>query len=369
MKRGKPSYLQKYKTPGVLLVLIIIASMLIAYLKSPTTESITTAKIYVANEGSGTISIIDAETLAVTKTLDIHGMPHNSNVDPTGAWFYATNHAEEDTEATPSGEMEHGKKKHIPYLRIFDAAQEKLIRSIGMSYMAAHVVPTREGKKVYVSREGGDTIVLVDVQTGEILRTYKVGFGPHGMVLSTTGKILYVPNMKSNDVSILNLETGEEERMKLRFEEHACETPVAMGITADDRYAVVTCGKSFDVYKIDTNAKKVVNRLAFTKAAKTPGPIQTPIPPQEQAIYIPDMGNGVVHKIDLASFTLIKDVPTGAGAHGIAYSADGRYAYITNTWENTVAVLDTATDTIIKKIPVGEEPNGIAVSNGKNQGW
>jgi len=82
-----------------------------------------------------------------------------------------------------------------------------------------------------------------------------------------------------------------------------------------------------------------------------------------------DMRNGVVHKVDIEKFDVIKDIPTAPGAHGIAYSFDGKIAYVTNTWDNSLSVMNLEADSIIKKIEVGLKPNGVAVSNGKNQGW
>ena len=205
-------------------------------------------------------------------------------------------------------------------------------------------------------------------QNMNIARTMDVGNAPHGLVLSSDNKKLYVPNMKSDDVSIVDISSGEEERIKIEFDGNECHTPVAMGITSDDHFSIVTCGNSFEIYKIDNLIKKVVARIALKKA-EIQGPIQTPIYPESRFFYVPEMRSGSVHKIDLEKFEVVKSIPSGAGAHGIAYSADGKLAYVTNTWENSVSVLDLEKDVVIKTIKVGEKPNGIAVSNGKNQGW
>ena len=86
-------------------------------------------------------------------------------------------------------------------------------------------------------------------------------------------------------------------------------------------------------------------------------------------MYIPDMRNGVVHKIDIKTFEELVGIKTGSGAHGIAYSPDGKHAFVTNTWDNSLSIIDTISDTVIKTISVGKSPNGVAVSGGKNQGW
>lgn len=320
----------------------------------------TSPKIYVANEGEGTLLVISLDTLRVVKTIKWDGMPHNVNVDPLGRYVYATNHEGEE-------EDEHAGHK-MGYLRIIDAKSLKLINSLPLSAMAAHAVPSRDGKVVYVSIEGGNSVVEIDPGKGQILRSFTVGEGPHGFVLSNDSKKLYLPNMRSNDISIVDLASSKEERLSLEFEGSKCETPVAMGLTADDRYSFVTCGRSFEIYKIDNQAKKVVSRIALTKG-EFPGPIQTPVHPNGKFLYVPEMRSGTVHKIDIEKFSLVKSIDSGAGAHGIAFSADGKFAYVTNTWENSVSVLDLEKDSVVQTIKVGVKPNGIALTNGKNQGW
>ncbi len=318
--------------------------------------------IYVANEGDGTISVISQETLEVVRTVMLEGMPHNVNTDPLGRYFFATNHEGEEEE---SEEHEAG---HIPYLRILDAKSHKLLSSIPMADMAAHAVPSKDGKYVFVSREGGSTIVKVGLEDFRITRIFNVGKAPHGFVLSSDNNYIYSPNMKSDDISILDLKTGKEERINITSGGSSCETPVAMGIKEDGLYSFVTCGRSFDVYKIDNLRKKAAGRVAF-ETGEFPGPIQTPVHPGGEYLYVPDMRHGVVHKISIEPFKLVKDIHVGAGAHGIAYSQDSKTAFVTNTWEDTISVIDLETDTVTKTIRVGREPNGIAVEGGKNQGW
>lgn len=344
------------------LELILLLSMLLVTSCQPQEKSLAT-KIYVANEGDGTISVIDSGSLSVIQTIELSGMPHNVNVDPLGRYVYATNHEGEEEEMPQD---EHA--GHIPYLRILDAETYKVLHSIPMQEMAAHVVPSKDSKLLYVSREGGNTLVEFDIENEKIIRYFKVGEGPHGFVLSNDGKKLYVPNMRSHDVSIVDLETGNEKRLEIALNNDKCDTPVAMGITSDDKHSFVTCGKSFEIYKIDNINEKVVAKIGFEKGDLT-GPIQTPVYPNSKFIYVPDMRNAVVHKIDIEKFENVKDIATGQGAHGIAYSQDGKTAYVTNTWEDSLSVLDLEKDTVIKTIKVGSEPNGVAVSNGFNQGW
>ena len=229
----KRSYIGKIKCKRYCFILIVISIFMLSCSKQYP------IKIYVANEGDGTISVIDAEKLEVIKTIKLDGMPHNVNVDPLGRYFYATNHEGENIKEDSEHDSD-SHTGHIPYLRILDIRNNKLLHSIPMFEIAAHVVPSKDGRFVYVSKEGGNTVVEVDIDKEQIIRVFKVGEGPHGFVLSNDGKRLHVPNMRSNDVSIVDIESGNEERISLLYNTDKCETPVAMGISNDDRYSFVT---------------------------------------------------------------------------------------------------------------------------------
>ncbi len=359
----------KKKSFGKPYAIIAFGIIVLAVIFFTLTKSPSGPRIYVANEGDGTVSVIDEQSFKVIATIKLAGMPHNVNVDPLGRYAYATNHEEGPGEETGEmGEMMHGGMMHVPYLRVIDIKTSKVVASVPMAQMAAHAVPSRDGKFVYVSREGGSTIVEVDLFNFERKRTFSVGEGPHGFVLSNDGKTIYSPNKNSNDASILDIATGAERRINLSLNGNSCETPAAMGITRDDKYSFVTCAKSFDIFKIDNTAERAVARVQLEKG-EYPGPIQVPAHPNGKHLFVPDMRNGVVHKIDIERFILLKDIPTGKGAHGIAYSADGKRAYVTNTWDHTLSMIDLETDTVLKTIAVGEEPNGVAIIGGKNQGW
>jgi len=53
------------------------------------------------------------------------------------------------------------------------------------------------------------------------------------------------------------------------------------------------------------------------------------------------------------------EIVVGDGAHAIAFSGDGKTAYITNQMANSVSVIDVASRKVSKTIPVGQKPNGM----------
>jgi DNA-binding beta-propeller fold protein YncE len=83
------------------------------------------------------------------------------------------------------------------------------------------------------------------------------------------------------------------------------------------------------------------------------------------------MEDGALYKVNIEKWKVERVIPVGKGAHGITYSPDGKYAYVTLTWEKPkgkVAVVDMEKDKMLISIEVEEAPNGVAFLFGKNQG-
>jgi YVTN family beta-propeller protein len=67
------------------------------------------------------------------------------------------------------------------------------------------------------------------------------------------------------------------------------------------------------------------------------------------------------HAGDAASLLRANLAGEGPGAHGVVVDGAGRYAYVTNIYDNTVSVLDARSAKVVAKVPVGRAPNGISV--------
>jgi len=60
--------------------------------------------------------------------------------------------------------------------------------------------------------------------------------------------------------------------------------------------------------------------------------------------------------LDTVSRRVVARIPVGQGPHGIAFTADGKHVYVTNSDSNDVSVIDIATHKVIETIAVGKAP-------------
>ncbi|GFP75740.1 hypothetical protein bsdtw1_01832 [Clostridium fungisolvens] len=61
----------------------------------------------------------------------------------------------------------------------------------------------------------------------------------------------------------------------------------------------------------------------------------------------------------MATKQVVATIETGKGAHGVVVSADNKYVYVTNMYDNSVSIIDNASNKVITNVSVDSEPNGI----------
>jgi len=75
----------------------------------------------------------------------------------------------------------------------------------------------------------------------------------------------------------------------------------------------------------------------------------------------PDPRVSGVAAIDVAGGSLAAEIPTGGGAHSLAFSPDSRYAYVTNSDDGTLTVIDAQSLEVFEELKVGIQPVAVAV--------
>ena len=307
-----------------------------------------TEKFYfTANEG-GTISKINAADNKVTATLKADGIVHNVQVSPDGKVVAAT--------LVPGGTGGHGghDEEMKGSVLFYDAKTNALLKTVEVGNHPAHVVYSKNGKHVLVTNNEDNTVSVIDAASYEVTNTLPTGKGPHGFRISANSQFAYIANMGEDTVSVINIDTMKEER-KIRVG----QAPVTAGVTKDGKKLAVTlfAENALAIYDLETNES--------VKVEVGVGPAQVYIGPNDRYAYVANQGtedkpSSSMSIVDLSSKTLVDEIETGKGAHGVVTSADGKFAYVTNMFENTVSIIDLESKEV-STIDVGVIPNGITI--------
>lgn len=81
-----------------------------------------------------------------------------------------------------------------------------------------------------------------------------------------------------------------------------------------------------------------------------------------QKLYVTNSAGTSIHVIDLQSFEVVNEIPTGERPHGAAVSADGRRLYTTIESDQKLLVIDTSSDRVISATQLSGLPNQCAAT-------
>jgi YVTN family beta-propeller protein len=191
--------------------------------------------LYIANEDAGLISILNTATGKIEHEIPVAEEPEGVIFSPDGKSVYATCETSGevfvfDTAAnksiarftvggrprnvafTPDGTRAFIPSESTGILHIIDTKQQKPIDQIQLPTNSRPmcVVMSKDGKQLYASTGWGASICVVDVATGKVIHSIKVGPRPWGFALSPDGKQLFVANGPSNDISVVDLVAATE---------------------------------------------------------------------------------------------------------------------------------------------------------------
>lgn len=151
---------------------------------------------------------------------------------------------------------------------------------------------------------------MVDLTQSRVIKDIDSGTTPHGLSFTKNGSRLFIVNMHSNTLSV-----------------------------------------------IDALKHEIIKTIPVGK-----NPEYVKLSPEENFAYVTNLGANTVSKIDLRTLETVTEIAVGNGPHGIAFSTDSDLAYISNMKGNDITVIDASTDKVVATIPTGGiEPHQIVI--------
>lgn len=143
-------------------------------------------KLYVANIGSGSVTVIDRASDTV-KTI------------PTGAGSEGIDVAPDGREVWVSNRAAHS-------LSVIDTATDRVrvtLESGGQVPIRVKFTP--DGREVWVSNAQSNSVTLFDARTRQRLATIEVGAVPVGILMTPDGRRAFVANTNANQITVIDV--------------------------------------------------------------------------------------------------------------------------------------------------------------------
>src|SRR4029077_21277923 len=284
--------------------------------------------VFVSNERSGDVTVIDGTTDDVVGTFPVGKRPRGIHATPDGRRLFVTLS---------------GSPRMAPGLDENRAPADKRADGLG----------------------------VIDPAARKLIDHWHIGSDPEQFAISRDGKFAFIANEDNASASIVDLDSGQS-RGKIKVSEE----PEGVGVNPSNGEVYVTCEEKGEVFAFDPDQQRGIAKI------DTGGrPRSVAFSPDGYRAYVACENGGYVAVIDARSHDLISKIqlPTGSLPMGTAISSDGKELYVSTGRGNAVAIIDTqknkvprapllsaggegeGEESIVAMIPVGNRAWGIAL--------
>ena len=320
-------------------------------------------RVFVTNETSGDLTVIDAATQAVVATAPLGKRPRGIQVSARRQ--VALRRAQRLAAGAGPAPIE---SKLPPPDRSADGIGEidadtyKVKRVIHAGNDPEQLAISADGTRLYVANEDTAQVSVVDAASGTIIATVKIGEEPEGVTIRPDGKVVYVTCEGDGAVYAIDTATNKV------VQPHPGRPAAPLDrVPPDGSRAYVSLENDGAIAVVDAQQHKFLQRIQLEGKGNTPKPrpMGIAVHPDGSTVYVTAGSFGHLFLVDPAKNTPITSFEVGQRPWGIALSPDGKIAYTANGPSNDVSVIDLATSAGAEEdCGAGQRPWGIAVSRG-----
>lgn len=286
--------------------------------------NLSTNRIYVANLGDDTVSVIDGVSNAVIATIPVGDKPFAIGVNSTNGRVYVTNR-DDDT------------------VSVIDGASNTVIATVPVGDQPFKVGVNPATDRAYVGNWFDGTVSVIDGASNAVIATIPVGDQPFAIqaigVNSVTNRV-YVTNFKDGTLSVID---GASNTVIATIP--VGKGPFGVGVNPNTNRVYMTHFEDDTVSVIDGASNAVIATIPVGD-----GPVVVGVNLTTDRVYVANHTDGTVSVIDGATDAVIATFPVGnAGSNvwlGVNPSTDR--LYVSNGENDTVYVID---ETLVTPTP------------------
>lgn len=310
-------------------------------LAGPTTAK-PTGLIFVSNEKSHTLSVLDPESLQVVKTIETSRRPRDMNFSPDQRLLYVAC-GDDDV------------------IDVIDVKRLEVVDQIGTGPSPEAFALSPDGTQVWVSNENNATVGYLDLTTGSMIHELATGPEPEGVTLSPEGNTLYVTSEVADMVHVIDLADRSITDSIL-----IGTRPRRTVVSPDGSELWASAELSGEVYIIDRSTNAIDEVIAFLPPGMRVSdvtPVGMAIAPDGKTIVV-TLGNANhLAFVNIASREVEDYLLVGSRPWEAAFSKDGSLLFVANGLSDDVSVIDPVKRRVVKSVPVGQIPYGVLIDD------
>ena len=311
-------------------------------------NAVAQVRIVQTNSGADNISLIDPATNKVVG--EIKGIPinHGAAAAPDGKRLYFSSEGEQT-------------------LVVIDSKTLAATHRIKLSGRPNNITISKDGSKVYVAivSEPG-AVDIIDTVKLERVKTLPTKGGEHNVYVTPDGKYLIAGSVAGKNLMVFDTKT--DQHLWSLFDQGV--RPIAFETNTDGstKRMFVQLSDFHGFAIVDFAARKEVSRVTLPDipaADRDPGPFNgSPshgigVAPDNKTLWVTSRTNQKVYAYSLPDVKLLGEVPVGKRPDWITFTPDSKTVYVSTGGVNSTSAIDVATRKEVARIPVGLDPKRV----------
>jgi DNA-binding beta-propeller fold protein YncE len=215
----------------------------------------------------------------------------------------------------------------------------RLVVSIFLACFLALAVGPAHADELLVGNKSADSVWRLSVRDGRKIGEFRTGKAPHEIAVAGNGRFALVSNYgretSGNTLSVLDLVGGKPTR-SIDLGEHGA--PHGLRLLPGDKRALVTTEGSASLLIVDVERGAVERVIEVGEGTGH----MVALSPDAKTAYVTKINAGTLSRVDLVSGLKTHERAAGKGTEGVAVSPDGKEIWVTNRQEGAVTVHDPA---------------------------
>lgn len=134
-------------------------------------------------------------------------------------------------------------------------------------------------------------------------------------------------------------------------------SPIEMVFSSDGRILYVVCQDSDEVRVVDVDSGKVPHTVSVGH-----NPRGIALAPDGKRLYVSNASSDSISVIDAVSLNVVLTLPTGFEPSGVVTDRDGSFLYVANRLSSDISVIDLKTGSETKRLAAGQGSSYLALS-------
>jgi YVTN family beta-propeller protein len=293
--------------------------------------------VYVANNQSNSVSVIDTSTNLVVYSIQVDNGPYGVAVHPTGQWVYVSHPA-------------------LDTVSVIATTTSSVVARVSVGDLPLGLAVAPDGSRVYVTNFQSKSISVVNTLSNTVVKTISIGeFCPWRVAFTPDGSRAFVTGNSPLGYAVVNTNT-----QSVDFIQTYQGWGMGLAVRHDGRSVYMagsSGGQTGYIGLFDPQTYALTERIFVSDSGEG-----LALSTDDAELYHAQFNSGKLLVLDTNTKRAITTVTVGDNPFELAVLSTNEKLFVTNCADGTVSAIDIATHSVVATIRVGDYPLGIGIA-------